>query len=93
MKKMDVRTAACVLEEEHFALSHDIRLAQFSLSMMSDKVPDEDYIAKASLAELIVAFDYVRNYLDIATLLLRNVTDQLDFLDKLRSIQEKEETK
>lgn len=90
MKKMDVRTAACVLEEEHFALSHDIRLAQFSLSMMSDKVPDEDYIAKASHAELIVAFDYIRNYLDIATLLLRNVTDQLEFFEKLR--KGKEET-
>lgn len=93
MKKVDVHTAAAVLEDEHFALSHDIRLAQFSLSMMSDKVPDEDYIAKASHAELIIAFDYVRNYLDIATLLLRNMTDQLEFLDKLRSRQEKDETK
>ena len=91
MKKVDVHTAAAVLEDEHAALSHDIRLAQFSLSMMCDRVPDEDYIAKASHAELIVAFDYVRNYLDIATLLLRNVTDQLDFLEKLRSRQEKQE--
>lgn len=85
MSNMDLHTAACVLEDEHFALSRDIQLAQFTLGMMFDKVPDKDYIAKASHAELIVAFDYVRNYLDIATLLLRNVTDQLDFWDKLRS--------
>lgn len=89
MKKVDVHTAAAVLEDEHAALSHNIRLAQFSLSMMCDRVPDEDYIDKASHAELIVAFDYVRNYLDIATLLLRNVTDQLDFFEKLR--KEKDE--
>lgn len=93
MSKMDLHTAACVLEDEHCALSHDIRLAQFTLSMMFDKVPDEDYIDKASHAELIVAFSYVRNYLDIATLLLRNVTDQLDFLEKLRLRQETEEGK
>lgn len=92
MKKFDAHTAAAVLEDEHAALSHDVRLAQFSLSMLCDKVPDEDYIDKASHAELIVALGYVRNYLDITTLLLRNVTDQLDFLEKLRSRHEKEET-
>lgn len=67
MKKVDVHTAAAVLEDELFALSQDIRKARFAMDLLWENlIPDED-LSDVSRDKLIVTTATNNNYVEIVS--------------------------
>ena len=67
MKKVDVHTAAAVLEDELFALSQDIRKARFAMDLLWENlIPDED-LSDLSRDKLIVTTATNNNYVEIVS--------------------------
>ena len=65
MKKVDVHTAAAVLEDELFALSQDIRKAHFTMGLLlGSLIPVED-LADVPHEKLIVTDSLNNGYIEI----------------------------
>lgn len=65
MKKVDVHTAAAVLEDELFALSQDIRKARFAMDLLwSNLIPEED-LSDVPHEKLIVTDAMNNGYIEI----------------------------
>ena len=85
MKKVDVHTAAAVLEDELFALSQDIRKARFAMDLLWENlIPDED-LSDVSRDKLIVTTSTNNNYVEIVSDYLFAASQKMAELYKLCS--------
>ena len=85
MKKVDVHTAAAVLEDELFALSQDIRKARFAMDLLwGNLIPDED-LSDVSRDTLIVTTSTNNNYVEIVSDYLFAASQKMAELYKLCS--------
>lgn len=85
MKKVDVHTAAAVLEDELFALSQDIRKARFAMDLLWENlIPDED-LSDVSCDKLIVTTSTNNNYVEIVSDYLFAASQKMAELYKLCS--------
>lgn len=85
MKKVDVHTAAAVLEDELFALSQDIRKARFAMDLLwGNLIPDED-LSDVSRDKLIVTTSTNNNYVEIVSDYLFAASQKMAELYKLCS--------
>lgn len=67
MKKVDVHTAANVLEDELFALSQDIRKARFAMDLLWNNLIPEEELNDVSQAKLIVTNATNNGYIEIVS--------------------------
>lgn len=85
MKKVDIHTAAAVLEDELFALSQDIRKARFAMDLLwGNLIPDED-LSDVSRDKLIVTTSTNNNYVEIVSDYLFAASQKMAELYKLCS--------
>lgn len=85
MKKVDVHTAAAVLEDELFALSQDIRKARFAMDLLwGNLIPEED-LADVSRDKLIVTDARNNSYIEIVSDYLFAASQKMAELYKLCS--------
>lgn len=83
MKKVDVHTAAAVLEDELYALAKDIRKARFVMDQVWDDIIQEDDLPKTSREMLIVSASMMNQRIDIINDYLFAASRRMDELYKL----------
>lgn len=83
MKKVDVHTAAAVLEDELYALLQDIRKARFVMDQVWDNIIQEDDLPKVSREILIVSATMTNQRIDIINDYLFAASQRMDELYKL----------
>lgn len=85
MKKVDVHTAAAVLEDELFALSQDLRKARFAMDLLwGNLIPEED-LAGVPHEKLIVTDLLNNGYIEIISDYLFAASQKMADLYKLCS--------
>lgn len=85
MKKVDVHTAAAVLEDELFALSQDIRKARFAMDLLWDNLIPEEDLTDVPYEKLIVTDTMNNGYIEIISDYLFAASQKMADLYKLCS--------
>ena len=85
MNKIDVHAAAMALEDELFALSHDIRKARFAMDLLWGNLIPEDELADVSHEKLIVTDAMNNGYIEIVSDYLFAASKKMSELYKLCS--------
>lgn len=83
MKKVDVHTAAAVLEDELSALSQDLRKARFAMDLLCDNLIPEEDLANVSHTKLIVTDSFNNGYIEIINDYLFTASQKIAELCKL----------
>ncbi len=85
MEKVDVHTAAAVLEDELFALSKDLRKARFAMDLLWENLIPEEELADVSHEKPIVTNKFNNGYIEIISDYLVAASRKMDNLYKLCS--------
>lgn len=85
MKKVDVHTAAVVLEDELFALSQDLRKASFTMNLLCGNLIPKEGLADVPYEKLIVTDSFNNGYIEIISDYLFAASQKMADLYKLCS--------
>lgn len=85
MEKVDVHTAAAVLEDELFALSKGLRKARFAMDLLWENLIPEEELADVPHEKLIVTDKFNNGYIEIISDYLVAALRKMDNLYKLCS--------